>query len=204
MKIKILLCLLALLPFHTLAERLIENEGVEVIYFFSYHCSGCFATKDYINLWEKTSGTKVRRVPVFNDKQWHAGAKLFASTSLLKKAYNINQSQFDRVNFSIIQSLNGRDLDRDLFLASLSTAGYPGTLSEINAAWTESESLIVAATELLKHVSNEKEISTPSARISNGEKHVWVSLDVRHENPGMAFLSEINAVSKELRRASSN
>ena len=201
--ILIALCVLLMTSFsqRSNANMLIEEEGTEILYFFSYHCTGCFAMKDYVSLWEKVSKNKIRRIPVFKENEWLPGAYIYAISTRINRTGQLGTSELDRINFATTMKYNGsNNVSRDTFLDFMLENNYHATPATLISAWNESEEYLEAVSTILDTVEKEKPINTPSARVSNGDTVIWVSLNNESENPGIDFVTKLNDATKRVKK----
>lgn len=199
----IALCLLLMTSFspRSNANMLIEEEGAEILYFFSYHCPGCFAMKDYVSLWEKVSKNKIRRIPVFKKNEWLPGAYIYAISTRINQRGQLSTSDLDRINFATTMKYSGgNNVSRDTFLDFMLENNYHATPATLVSAWNESEKYLEAVSGILDKVEKEKPINTPSARVSNGDTVIWISLDNESENPGIDFVTKLNDAIKRVKK----
>lgn len=173
------------------AKPLISDEPLEIIYFFSYHCPGCYAVKDYVNMWSSTQGIKMRRVPVFNEEQWSEGAYLYVTMQLLtSKSTTPSRSKLDRLAFSLISHNKTEVATPEGMYSLLRTAGFNSSPLEFMTAYREAEDILPEFSRILEEVGAEGPIRTPSLRISSKHGVTWHHLDEKSDNPGMSFISE--------------
>lgn len=184
------------------ANQLIDKDSTEVAYFFSYHCPGCFAVKDYVSLWSKTSSVKVRRIPVFDATQWENGARLYVISSLLNRNSIHSQSVVDRNNFKAVAQLKTPELimNKSEFLDFIKPY-YQFSLAEFNSVWGDSDDYMTELNSMLNTAGSDTAITTPSIRISNGHRVIWINLQGDVDNPGLDFVSRANKALKELSNA---
>lgn len=90
-------------PLASRAEHLVaeDEKSTEVLYFFSYHCSGCYALNQYITLYDEVNkDVELRRIPVFSDgSDWEKGAKLHVLLNTLPEMRNMSPIQKARLAF---------------------------------------------------------------------------------------------------------
>lgn len=185
-------------------NAIISNDHVEVVYFFSYHCQGCFAIKDYIGLWSETSGVSIKRVPVFSDEQWHEGARIYTmmlSLSTKEQRTPHNVAEFDKFGFSEIALNKDHWKNKDFAFNRLQSTFFPSAkLIELQEAWEFSNKSMESIGDILTELNTTKLVITPSFRVSSNKGVTWVSLNEKSENPGLELVKTLNSTLIEHKR----
>lgn len=169
-------------------KALISDDEIEVVYFFSYHCSGCFALKDYIGLWSNISGQKIRRIPVFDKEKWREGALLYAT--LLFLGDTNTESKKDRIEkerFGFHYILyDQKRTEKNEMLTAIQDSLFPLLQgSDFSDAYKNGENALLDIETLLEEVKSERNITTPSFRVSSKSGISWVLLSELDGNAGL-------------------
>lgn len=88
-------------PYTELKEPIpTDGSGVEVIEFFWYGCSHCYAFEPYIERWQKTLPPDVsfRRVPAMFNRNWAEAGRVYYTLEAMNLLDRLHQPLFDAIH----------------------------------------------------------------------------------------------------------
>lgn len=88
-------------PYTTLPEPIATGgEGIEVIEFFWYGCSHCYAFEPYIERWLKTlpADVKFRRVPAMFNRNWAEAGRVYYTLEAMNLLDRLHRPLFDAIH----------------------------------------------------------------------------------------------------------
>jgi hypothetical protein len=192
------LMLMLAIPSASQAEHLISEDAksTETIYFFSYHCGGCYALNQYITLYDEMSDdVNIRRVPVFSKgSEWTIGAKLHVLLNTLPETRAMTTIKKSKIGFLIVSMVSDELKTASDFYNAISASGVDVSIDNFRLAWSELDVYLEGAEYIINQASEEIEIKTPLVRVSKNGHVEWVSIDVDAENPGTDFVKKLNRV----------
>jgi hypothetical protein len=196
----IILALMLILAFPPVskAEHLISDDpqSTETVYFFSYHCSGCYALNQYITLYDDMSDdVNIRRVPVFSKgSSWEVGAKLHVLLNTLPETREMTAIKKSKIGFLIITMVSEELKSASDFYNAISASGVDVSIDNFRLAWSELDVYLEGAEYILTQANKEVEVKTPLVRVSKNGHVEWVSINVDADNPGTDFVKRLNRV----------
>lgn len=186
------------IPSVSQAEHLIseDTKSTETIYFFSYHCSGCYALNQYITLYDDMSDdVNIRRVPVFSKGSgWETGAKLHVLLNTLPETRDMTTIKKSKIGFLIVTMVSDELKTASDFYNAISASGVDVSVDNFRLAWSELGVYLEGAEYIIDQANKEVEIKTPLVRVSKNGHVEWVSIDVDADNPGTDFVKRLNRV----------
>ena len=192
--------LMLTLPSASRAAHLISDDASkpEVIYFFSYHCSGCFALNQYITLYDEMNAeVAIKRVPVFSDgSKWEQGAKLHVLLNTLPETRDMPAIQKSKLGFMIIGMVSDEMETPEDYHNAFLAAGINVSSSNFKLAWSELGVYLEGAKYILEQAGQETQIKTPLVRVSRGNSIEWISVNGESDNPGIDFVQRLNGAVK--------
>lgn len=192
------LMLMLAIPSASQAEHLISEDAksTETIYFFSYHCGGCYALNQYITLYDEMSDdVNIHRVPVFSKgSEWVTGAKLHVLLNTLPETRAMTTIKKSKIGFLIVSMVSDELKTASDFYNAISASGVDVSIDNFRLAWSELDVYLEGAEYIISQASKEIEIKTPLVRVSKNGHVEWVSIDVDAENPGTDFVKKLNRV----------
>lgn len=184
------------LPSASKAEHLISEDAksTETIYFFSYHCSGCYALNQYITLYDDMSDdVNIRRVPVFSKgSRWEPGAKLHVLLNTLPETRDMTAIKKSKIGFLVIAMVSEELKSASDFYNAISASGIDVSIDNFKLAWSELDVYLEGAEYIIDQASKEIEVKTPLVRISKNGHVEWVSINDDADNPGTDFVKRLN------------
>ena len=77
-----------------------DGDGIEVIEFFWYGCSHCYAFEPYIERWEKTLPADVnfRRVPAMFNRNWAEAGRVYYTLEAMNLLDRLHRPLFDAIH----------------------------------------------------------------------------------------------------------
>lgn len=175
-----------------------DNSKTEVVYFFSYHCSGCLALNQYITLYDEINKElDITRVPVFSENsKWQQGARLHVLLNTLPETRDLPSIQKSKLGFMIIGMISDSLESEVDYHNAFEAAGIDVSLSNFKLAWSELDVYLQGATYILEQAGKETKIKTPLVRVSKGGHVLWLSVNSAPENPGVDFIQRLNGAVK--------
>lgn len=198
MRLSILItCLMMLVyPLASTAKHLVsENEkSTEILYFFSYHCGGCYALNQYITLYDEVNKEiNIRRIPVFSEgSNWEKGAKLHVLLNILPETRDMSPIKKSKIGFLITSMVSEDITSASDFYDAIEASGVDVSVKNFKLAWSELNVYLEGASYILEQASEEAKIKTPLVRVSKDGHVNWISIDIEKENPGVDFIQRLN------------
>lgn len=172
-----------------------DDENVEVVYLFSYHCPGCFALDDYISLYESGSKKQIKRLPLFENNKWREGALSHLKLISLRDSGLItNVRSMHKFGFYLHLSGEARNFIEEVMQHPV----WAVTRADINVAEIFAAQNIATIEQIMQEIKKERELSTPTVRISNKNNVQYIQLDENQENPGLHFIQTLHSTIKEM------
>jgi hypothetical protein len=190
-------CLMMLVyPLASSAKHLVSDnqKSTEIIYFFSYHCSGCYALNQYITLYDEVNEKiNLRRIPVFSEgSEWEKGAKLHVLLNTLPETRDMSSIKKSKIGF-LITSMVSKDMNSPSdFYDAIEASGVDLSPKNFKLAWSELDVYLEGASYILEQASEEEKIKTPLVRVSKNGHINWISIDIEKNNPGVDFIQRLN------------
>jgi hypothetical protein len=174
-------------------EGLVEPVTPEVVYLFSYHCGGCYAMHEYVNLWHTTaSGVNTTFLPVFGTDEFQmAGARFHYLLKGYAHKHGLSSLKRTKMGF-VLTEAHPNIATRAEFMSVMRDKGMVFTVAEFVQWWKDSELALEQAELMLARAREIREVVTPLAMVWNGSTS-WVEVNVDSDNPGVKFVSDINA-----------
>ncbi len=200
MRKTIILAFMLILAFPSVsqAKHLISEDlqSTETVYFFSYHCGGCYALNQYITLYDDMSDDiNIRRVPVFSKgSEWEVGAKLHVLLNTLPETRDMTTIKKSKIGFLITSMVSEEMKTASDFYNAISASGVDVSIHNFRLAWSELDVYLEGAEYIIAQANKEVEIKTPLVRVSKNGHVEWVSIDVDADNPGTDFVKRLNRV----------
>lgn len=88
------------------------GEGIEVIEFFWYGCSHCYAFEPYIERWlkELPADVKFRRVPAMFNRQWAEAGRVYYTLESMNLLDRLHRPLFDAIHQQHLRITNESQL----------------------------------------------------------------------------------------------
>jgi hypothetical protein len=181
---------------HAAEGPLLSDGDRESIYFFSYHCPGCYAVNEYITLYDLSKkNIDLIRIPVYSDGgNWQTGANVHILINTIASTQNLSDIKKSKFGFFIVSTMSDVLLEKDDYKLAFRIAGYPVSDVEFDTAWRSIPIYLSSANEILKQarLENEGYLKTPSIRVYANSKVSWVFLDEKSSHPGVEFVKKVN------------
>lgn len=181
---------------HATDSALLSDGEQESIYFFSYHCPGCYAVNEYITLYDLSQkNIDLIRIPVYSEGgNWQVGANVHILINTIASTQDLSDIKKSKFGFFVVSTMSDELLEKDDYKRAFRIAGYPVSDLEFDTAWRSIPIYLSSATEILQQarLENDGALMTPSIRVYNNSKVSWVVLDETSSHPGVDFVKKVN------------